>query len=276
MLWSLLAALPALKSWHVAVTDPALSDGLRQVGLGALALAGLVVVVGPGERWYRAVLAAGVWPDLEQAGDPDLAGLRWALAIGTTAAAVLAASTAVDSAARIVVTSAAGALLVALVVAEVVRYRRWRRDPMRSRAVHPVPLWSGGPLAVAGITTAIVLAARTESSSLDGGTLAELGFVTAFGEELIFRGCLLAIAYRVVRPRFAHVVVALSFGAWHIGDALAGSHGDGAGQRAAQVVATVVVTFVGGVLLTYVRQRGRLLLAPTLAHMAANLPGLAV
>lgn len=309
VLWGALLLVPSVKTAQILLTDELAFDVIRQIVLVAAGLwlvhlvihatpqddghepsrssprairAGSVTArATPGriETWLRrqrTLIAVGAVADPVLFDDGQWWKRRWVLALAGAAVATVAAGSWVDGWIRWVLASVTAVALVVLVIVELARFRAWSRDHHRTRAAHPVPLWTAGPLVVSGTVTAYVLAGMSEPSGLDGGKLAELAVITALGEELIFRGCLLALAYRVLAPNVAHIVVAASFGLWHVGDAWNGSAGDSSGQRVAQIAGIVLVTFVAGLVLIYLRQRGRTIWAPTFAHIASNLPGIAL
>lgn len=114
--------------------------------------------------------------------------------------------------------------------------------------------------------------------------------VTSFGEELLFRGGLLAVAETWLEPWAAAVWSSAVFGAWHVTPALE-SHGNNAeaaalarrthartgrpaggdtGGRALTVAATVAATTAAGLVLTLLRRRSGSLVAPVIAHASVN------
>lgn len=151
---------------------------------------------------------------------------------------------------------------------------RRRMTPVERTTLGPVSLpWLVTPLALACLTTSIALGAGVDGADVDVMAMLHLVVITVIGEELIFRGLLLAMASRVLRADAASFVTAASFGLWHVGDAWNGSVGDVAGARATQIVGTVLLTLAGGLVFTFMRRRSRSLLGPVLAHLATNLPG---
>ncbi len=285
LVWSALIAVPAAKSWQVVASDPWIGDAARQVAIVAtLAVLSLLVLrdaAVPGlAHWRRWLLAVGLLTDR---GAPAPArpvdGLtidRWIAAAVAVVTAVVAASTAVDGWPRWVLVGVAAAALVPVVVLELMRRRPSRYVPDGAALKRPSMVWFVVPIVPAALGAAVALAVRGEVGHLEPDRLAEMAAVTAFGEELIFRGLLLAMCYRVMRPFAAHVLTALSFGAWHIGDAWNDAAGEGAAARVVVVVAVVAVTTVAGIVLAYLRRRSRSLLAPTLAHLGVSLPFVAL
>jgi uncharacterized protein len=98
-------------------------------------------------------------------------------------------------------------------------------------------------------------------------------------EELAFRGALPAVLARRWSTVRAYVLASLLFGFWHVlpawslGDVNPVADdvlGDGWAGQAAGVGLAVVGTFVGGLLLCFLRHVSGSLLAPALAHLATN------
>jgi membrane protease YdiL (CAAX protease family) len=101
---------------------------------------------------------------------------------------------------------------------------------------------------------------------------------TVIPEELAFRGLLLGTGVQAWgRWRAAFVSSAL-FGLWHISPTLSTSEDNvrladassGLGGDAGLVVGAVLVTFVAGLVFSWLRLRSRSLAAPVLAHVATN------
>jgi membrane protease YdiL (CAAX protease family) len=276
----MLVLVPAAKTWQVIASKPWVSDAQRQLLIAAvLSLVTIWLVrrvrpdssMGPWKRWFVAV---GLWPDAVVADNHKRTERRWVLAlasIGPAAAATLPMS---DSWFRWVAASGAAACLFAQTVVELVR-RRPNADTSTAERT-PTMLWISVPIVLSCLGTAIALGVRSDSTSLSVDRFTELVIVTALGEEFIFRGCLLVLAARALPSRAVSLVTALSFGAWHVGDAWTSSGGDRAISRAVHIAGTVLVTFVGGLVFTFVRRRSRSLAGPILAHVATNLPGIAL
>jgi membrane protease YdiL (CAAX protease family) len=132
------------------------------------------------------------------------------------------------------------------------------------------------PLAASCAGTALALAALDRASELSGPELAELLVVTAFGEELLFRGMFLPTAYRLTGRVRGEIVVACSFGLWHVPDAV-GDAGDASiAVVVAVVLGQVVATTLAGFGFSWLRHRTGSLAGPVGAHVAINLPGLAL
>lgn len=86
---------------------------------------------------------------------------------------------------------------------------------------------------------------------------------TVFGEEVVFRSVLYALARRA-SPRWAPVLGAAAFGLWHVTPAR--HAGD-------SIVGTVVFTAAASVLFDGLRRRSGSVLAPALLHLAVNVGG---
>jgi membrane protease YdiL (CAAX protease family) len=108
---------------------------------------------------------------------------------------------------------------------------------------------------------------------------------TVLPEELAFRGLVLALLGRRYGVRSGTLLSSGLFGLWHIGASLGGGPanaaivgvvgGDAAGT-VTRVIATVVFTTLGGVVLCWLRLRSNSLLAPVLAHWTVNALGVIV
>ena len=108
---------------------------------------------------------------------------------------------------------------------------------------------------------------------------------TVLPEELAFRGLLLALLGRRYGVLTGTLLSSGLFGLWHILASLGGGPanaamvdvvgGDAAGT-VARVIATVLFTTLGGVVLCWLRLRSGSLLAPLLAHWTVNALGVIV
>jgi uncharacterized protein len=101
---------------------------------------------------------------------------------------------------------------------------------------------------------------------------------TALGEELLFRGVLLALFRRRRSETAAVLWTSLLFGAWHVLPTIDHYQGNpaselvadpGRGRRLA-VAATTLATTGAGVVFALLRLRSRSVLAPALAHATIN------
>ena len=108
---------------------------------------------------------------------------------------------------------------------------------------------------------------------------------TVVPEELAFRGLLLSLLGRGYGVLAGTLLSSGLFGLWHIVASLGGGPanaaivgvvgGDAAGT-VTRVIATVVFTTLGGVVLCWLRLRSNSLLAPVLAHWTVNALGVIV
>jgi membrane protease YdiL (CAAX protease family) len=102
---------------------------------------------------------------------------------------------------------------------------------------------------------------------------------TALSEEVIFRGALLGVLSRYHRDLVANAVSSLLFGLWHIAPTLSRIHATGQEkspwQKAALVAGSVVLTTAAGFTLAWLRLRSGSIVAPWIAHSAANATGYA-
>jgi membrane protease YdiL (CAAX protease family) len=102
--------------------------------------------------------------------------------------------------------------------------------------------------------------------------------LTAVPEELAFRGVVLASSRRLWATRYAVLVSSGLFGLWHIEPTLETMSGNTAVGGASSstigqvlvVLGAVAVTFVAGLAFCWLRLRSRSLVAPFIAHVAAN------
>lgn len=153
--------------------------------------------------------------------------------------------------------------------------------------------WAAVPAAVVVLACVLVLAVPALEHRIApvpgnwGGValrvLVTLPLLTVIPEELAFRGVTWALLRRVGGTRVATLGSSLLFGLWHVLAALgggpanetaAGALGEGAVGVAARVGATVLVTFLAGVLLCALREGSGSLLAPIGLHWAANGAGI--
>ena len=183
-----------------------------------------------------------------------------------------------------------GALAAAiLVVAESSRRRRYLKDPTRYEEPTRIALWTFTPASLMltiGAIVSLALGWPAAAKDIDMWELAELFFVTAFGEELIFRGILLGMALVAttesrVRPakdrtRTGFWIVSLAFGLWHVADAvlLGQANNYSGGAIAVWTVGNVLATTLASILILIpLRLRSGNVYAPSLVHLAANAPG---
>ena len=120
-------------------------------------------------------------------------------------------------------------------------------------------------------------------AQISGGRLTyELGvsivLLTAIPEEFAFRSVLLGSALRLWGPWRASLVTSALFGLWHIAPTLHTMSDNRAvrglaasvGGQVLLVLGSIAVTFVAGLVFCWLRLRSRSLIAPVMAHIAAN------
>lgn len=104
---------------------------------------------------------------------------------------------------------------------------------------------------------------------------------TALPEELIFRGALLGALLRYLKPWHAATLDSVLFGLWHIAPTMRRLKtnpvvsGRPPSLQAAWVALSVVATAAAGLLLCGLRFSSRSIVAPWMAHSAANAAGFA-
>lgn len=121
-----------------------------------------------------------------------------------------------------------------------------------------------------------------------GRLLYELGvsivLLTTIPEEFAFRGVLLGSALRLWGPWRASLISSVLFGLWHITPTLHTMPDNRAvsglsatvGGQVILVLGSIVITFIAGLALCWLRLRSRSLIAPVIAHAAANALALTV
>jgi uncharacterized protein len=101
---------------------------------------------------------------------------------------------------------------------------------------------------------------------------------TALFEEVAFRGVLLAVLARSLRPGGAIAVSSVVFGFWHVAPTVVALRINAVPAASPEGIATiggaVVVTAIAGMLFCWLRLRSGSLAAPILAHWATNALGL--
>jgi membrane protease YdiL (CAAX protease family) len=138
-------------------------------------------------------------------------------------------------------------------------------------------------LVVAAVIPATSGFLHDSRAQVDGGRLLyELGvpivLLTAIPEEFAFRGVLLGSALRLWGPWRASLITSALFGLWHIAPTLHTMADNSvvrgvsasAGGRVLVVLGSIAVTFVAGLVFCWLRLRSRSLIAPVMAHVAAN------
>jgi uncharacterized protein len=151
-------------------------------------------------------------------------------------------------------------------------------------------VWGGaafGVVSVVVVAAALVPAtsgaldddrARLGAGSLLFEVVVSILLLTVIPEELTFRGVLLGAGREAWGSRRGALASSALFGLWHIAPTLgtAGQNaqladaGSSAAGTAAVVVGAVIVTFVAGLLFSWLRLRSGSVVAPMLAHLATN------
>ncbi len=282
-LLALFVVVPGIKTAQLLAWPGTDQEMLRQVLELVVVLGTSAWIVGSqgttGARLSRWLEAVGLRPlrtspVATATGAPRTAGGWIVIGLGL---AVLGTTPIADSWVRWVLVGISTFALAPVLRAEQRRRGYWRgsvfTEPPPDRAV----LWATIPLWLVLLGTAIALGAIGDPTNLTVGDLLRVTLLTALGEELIFRGGMLVVAYHLFRPRGAQALAAFSFGLWHVGDAINGAPcGDGWARVLTRVVITIVITMIGGLIFTFLRHRSRTLAGPVLAHVATNLPGLAL
>lgn len=270
MLVVLLVLLPAVKSAQlVASLDSSLAVAARQLVMALLLLAWFVVVT----RDDRGVGRV----EVRQALGLVVAG-RGASRSGAAAGRI--ALLAAFLAGFVVAPTWGRAPLVALSIVGagslwwVARRTTSQHDspPAAERALVVTLL----PPIVVYAVVGVVLLATEQPSDAHVGEVLRVVVVTAAGEELIYRGLLLALAMRVLGARAAVLATSCSFGLWHVGDALVATEDAPVVAHVVGVVGVVAATTVGGLVFAWSRIRTGSLVGPILLHTATNLPGIAL
>ena len=120
--------------------------------------------------------------------------------------------------------------------------------------------------------------ARLGFGSLVFELVVSILLLTVIPEELTFRGVLLGAGSETWGPRKGAVASSAVFGLWHIaptlntagGNAQLSDAGSTAAGTAGVVVGAVLVTFVAGMVFSWLRLRSGSVVAPMLAHLATN------
>jgi membrane protease YdiL (CAAX protease family) len=108
--------------------------------------------------------------------------------------------------------------------------------------------------------------------------------LTAIPEEFAFRGVLLGSALRMWGPWRASLITSALFGLWHVeptfhtmsdNRAIGGASASAGGQTLL-VLGSIAVTFAAGLVFCWLRLRSKSLIAPVIAHAAADGLALAV
>lgn len=306
-MWAILLVSTAwaatVKTLNLILWDST-GSGVRQIVI--VVTLGVVVMVAlrmkPSRRWLT---VCGVLPTPSgprQEVEPD--GPRHVV-LGALAVAAVAAAMVVPKRDWWLV--GAWALLVAG-LATFIAFVAWeirRESSYRAKPTSPQPaldvMWSIALPMVALSAAALASLVLMRPTDLDkvGPNLIELLLVTVAGEELVFRGFLLALALGATRPgRLAHYprsatspdpgalgdrtilaywVVSVGFALWHVGDAYIDVRSHSSSGWFAFLSFMMVLTVTGlasRFVLIPLRIRTGTIAAPALAHVAANAPGI--
>lgn len=276
-LWTLLVVAPAVKTAQVLTTRAVWAE------VGVVVAVVLIVAVA---AWFAIDVRTSVGrsPSAEPAMTRwrrfgDAVGVSWVraelsapwqLAAGLSVASLAVALVAWCLVARWVLVGVVGVLLVWMLVGHARRTRA--EPPLPGRLASLSRPWWIVPLALAGLGVGIALGAGAEGVDLWPRRGLELLFLTVVAEELIFRGCLFALAHRVLSAQWASFVTAVSFGLWHVGDVWNAADLDSAGQRTVRLVAVVLAWVLAGLALGFLRRRSRTLEGPLAGHLAVRVP----
>lgn len=159
------------------------------------------------------------------------------------------------------------------------------RDRVRSGLA-----WGGGAFAV--VLAVVVLAALVPATSdflqderarislpaLLFELVVPILLLTVIPEELTFRGVLLGAGTEAWGRRKGMLAGSALFGLWHVaptlgtsaGNAQLAEAGSSSGGKAVLVLGAVLVTFVAGMVFSWLRMRSGSVVAPMLAHLATN------
>lgn len=124
----------------------------------------------------------------------------------------------------------------------------------------------------------------TEASAREAAyhVFVRIPFGTALPEELIFRGAILGLLSRYHPPHTAAALSSILFGLWHIAPTVdrieSGRESaiDAPGAAAKRVMTSVAATTASGLFLAGLRNRSGSIVAPWMAHSAANASGFVV
>lgn len=133
---------------------------------------------------------------------------------------------------------------------------------------------STAALLTAPRTRALFRDRRVDHARLASDALLRIPVATALVEEAIFRGALYGLLRRESGRRVALAGSSIAFGLWHVAPALAQLEANRPGasrkDRARVVAMHVMGTAIGGIALAWLRERTDGILAPAIAHWAAN------
>jgi membrane protease YdiL (CAAX protease family) len=238
----------------------------RQGILIATGVALVLAVAGPrGVTTWQAALPGQPWPANGGQLHRLTLGALGPLLCGTSVVAYI------DGRSQFTILLIAGFGFLAVVLLTCHEWSRRALVPRPDRAV----LWAVAPATLWWVVILFYGAMRSDRFNgtlgdfevlADGAAGKALGtvIVIGFGEELLFRGLLLVAAGRAKLSGCGYVIVSVSFGAWHVPDAL--SEG-----WVITVGTFVAMTAVSQLVLVPLRLRSRTLAGPALLHAANNL-----
>jgi membrane protease YdiL (CAAX protease family) len=146
------------------------------------------------------------------------------------------------------------------------------RFPTAAGLRFPRPWRSAAPPLL--LASVVGLAAAVALSEAGPSEAARIVLVTALGEEILFRGVIYGLVV-TVSTRAAVVVSSVTFGAWHVVDALeaAGTDAPMLGSLALVAGVVLVTSLAGALVFAPLRRRTGAVYAPALVHAALNLSG---
>jgi membrane protease YdiL (CAAX protease family) len=271
----LLVLLPTIK-WVQLEHWPG-EDGLRQLLLVVVVLG--VVAWAFGRRfWEAAVRRQVVTPMRPPAVSGPYRRRRMVTGVGAVVTIVVSACLVIAGAAHLAIAAsivAAAALVTLLVFDELRAARAVPTDVLCDHAI----AWTVAPGAVLWcclIAFGLIdgsfspLTGPTFGLAGEAGSAAFTVVVVAFGEEYLYRGLLFALAAGTRLERGGRIALSVSFGLWHLPDAL------GTTLPVFITVPVVLVVPVATMLISHlalfpIRNAGRSLAGPWLLHSTNNL-----
>jgi uncharacterized protein len=136
----------------------------------------------------------------------------------------------------------------------------------------------GGAFVIAQFATSV----GNEGADPPGGVIAtgdvlfkvfiRILFGTAVAEEAIFRGALLALWAKSRGAKEALLGSSVAFALWHIGPSIVNQSAEGSSDASIALYTALSLggTFVGGLILVWLRRRASGIVAPVLVHAAVN------
>jgi len=148
----------------------------------------------------------------------------------------------------------------------------WKRAQAARIAGDAAPahlvLWTVGPGVLVWVGLTVFPLARHWHLLQSAAATRKQFFTIALGEEVLFRGLLLAILVAAGWDFFSFALASVGFGLWHVPDAI---HHVGSDTRVASILLTFVAMFlVSQLVFVPLRLRSRNVLAPAFVHAAWN------